>query len=214
MKYFFLYFLLVAFVPASRRAFTQEPGPVKFHGMLVTLDSVYEGDIQVNLFGSNPDTIRVEWQKEVETDTSTKKITYWVSNHVNNISMVLIESDTFYFKNLADRTGTDQVRPNCLVKRVYGTETLGLYQFTSAAGSPNMYVGMFRRDPLDVQETDFTGDNEKMLPYLLYFNRCPRLYKKLKAGTEGYTFTKGESEAQSVATWQKIIDEYFRCVGN
>ncbi|MEI6949395.1 hypothetical protein V9K67_19570 [Paraflavisolibacter sp. H34] len=212
MKYILLYFLLVAFVPAPRRGFTQEASaPVKFHGRVVTLDSTYEGEILVNMFGANPDTIRVEWEKTTETDTSTRKTTYSITNHVNSITMVLIESDTFYFKNLADRP--EQVRPNCLVKKVYGTEILGLYQFTSSDGRPNLYVGMFRRDPLNIEETDFTSDKESMVPYLLYFNRCPRLYKKLKAGTEGYAFTKGASTDATVTTWKKVIDEYFLCVG-
>jgi hypothetical protein len=179
----------------------------KYHAKLVTFDTIYEGDVSVNLFGENPETIKLEWRK-VSEDNLRESI-HRVQFEVSAISKLVINQDTFCFKNLED--DYKSTRPNYLVKKIYGNDVLGLYQFTPKEGEQEFFVGLIQRDPYYIKHPIFTSERNKLAITIPYFAGCRDLFEKMKSEKDGYWVKKGYKPEECMVIWKKIIDDYQMC---
>lgn len=203
MKANFLLILLPLFFSA-RLIYAQQTST--YHAKLIALDQVYEGDVDLNLYGQNPPLVKMEWS--VISPDSTKKTIHRVQYDIEAVLSFVINKDTFYVKNLVD--DEEKVRPYHLVKKVYGNDVVALYQYTSKEGDKRTYIGLPRRDPYYVQHPFFT-DGTNMYTAFVYFKECDALYQKMKAEQDGYWFKKEATADQCVTVWKRIIDEYVNC---
>ncbi|MCU7550820.1 hypothetical protein OCK74_17000 [Chitinophagaceae bacterium LB-8] len=199
-------FLLLLILIALNIQLTNAQPTSKYHAKLVALDNVYEGDVDLNLYGQNPSLVKMEWT-EISPD-STKKTIHRVQYDMEAVLSFIIDKDTFYVKNLVD--DEEKVRPYYLVRKVYGNDIVALYQYTSKEGVKRIYIGLPRRDPYYVQHPFFT-DGTNMYTAFVYFKDCDALYQKMKAEQDGYWFKKGATDEQCVSIWKRIIDEYMNC---
>lgn len=203
MKAIFLLFLLMLSF-STRRIYAQQTS--KYHAKLIALDNIYEGEVDLDLYGQNPSLVKMEWA-EISPD-STKKTIHRVQYDIEAVLSFVIDKDTFYVKNLVD--DEEKTRPYHLVRKVYGNDVVALYQHTSKEGVQRTYIGLPRRDPYYVQHPFFT-DGTNMYTAFVYFKECDALYQKMKAEQDGYWFKKGATDDQCVSVWNRIIDEYVSC---
>jgi hypothetical protein len=205
MKIHFQLALVTLFL-AAHLTQAQPSDLTRYQAKLIALDKVYEGDVDLNLYGENPPLINMQWA-DISPD-STKKTVHRVQYDIEAVVSFVINQDTFYVKNLVD--DEEKVRSYHLVRKVYGTDLVALYQYTSKDGQQRTYIGLPRRDPYYVQHPYFTSETN-MYTAVVYFKDCEDLYQKIKSAQDGYWFKKGSSADQCISIWKTIIDEYTNC---
>lgn len=196
-------FILTILLLASQENHAQTAE--KYKGRLVAFDGTYDGDITVNMLSENTRRIKVEWEKILPD--SSKKIQYRAEYDPGAIQNIIIKNDTFFIKDLED--SEDKIRAGCLVKKIYGSEMMGIYQYNSKEGA-RYYIGLPRRDLIYIMHPRFS-DEANLYTAFVFFKECDELYKKIKSAQEGYWFKRHSTPDQRMLIWKKIFSEFSAC---
>lgn len=202
MKHWYL-LLLAAFFCCVQQGFCQSKQ--KHFGTLVALNGTYQGAITLNLYGANEEHIMVEWEKMAPD--SSKKSKYTAEFDIRAVEKIIIGLDTFYVRSLTE--DNDHLMKGCLVRRIHGTEHIGLYSFATKAGL-KYYVCLPGRDLYSVTHRFFTDEGSKYIT-LNYFKDCVTLYDKMKTAQMGYWFPPNIPVSEYMYVWKNIINDYQAC---
>ncbi len=123
-----------------------------------------------------------------------------------------VANDTSVYKFMNVQKDRDQSLQNCLVKKVYGIDSFGIYQ-AGLKWNPDMAVVALHRK--------FIAGGASMIsnPYFtttavwqgILFRSCPPLHQNIKDKKEGWHLTAEMSNDAKVNVWKNYIDQWVEC---
>ncbi|GAB2819790.1 hypothetical protein [Ferruginibacter profundus] len=208
MRCYLLFFICLAFIKTNAQSL--------YNGKLVLLytDTV-EGSFRMDLHGSNNAMVEmnsVERRTNKDKKNRQKIITDTIREKYNPgiITNILIGKTWYKLRDLKNDYGDSMTKRNCCVKRIAGTDTLGLFEFVNAAAQSSFYI-QTQKDGAQIYNIshpylagDFTSFS------LLRFYNCTFLREKISSKTPGYFYDEsGNDMPERVAVWRNIINGYY-----
>ncbi|MCE3283383.1 MAG: hypothetical protein K0Q66_2120 [Chitinophagaceae bacterium] len=173
----------------------------KYNAKVITALGDYEGEVKLDLFGSNKGEISV-------TTSNSKKSKSGIKMNAKLVKNIIIDSTNYYMEDLCDE-GYD-IKERYLVTKLYGTDTMGIYSFMGKNGvayyvnHPN--YNYFR----NLNHDRFIGTNGHFA-VADYFLRCKELYERIESNAENRYTTINLTLEEKLELWKKLIDEYYAC---
>ena len=171
--------------------------------MVVFFKDTFNVKISVNLNGTNSELITVI-EKINDTFTQTEKINSAV------ITCFFINEERYKFKDLKNGYAQKEILRNCCVRRIAGTDTLGLFEFKDEKNNSSFYI-QTPKDGYELYniEHDYVASSFKGFA-LLRLMKCTFLYDKISAKQADYYYSEtGSTTAEKVAVWKNIIEAYY-----
>ncbi|MGG9964609.1 hypothetical protein [Ferruginibacter sp. SUN106] len=210
MRFFILFFICFLLTVAEGSAQQQ------YNGKLVLLyTDTIAGTFRLDMHGSNNlmvEMISIERRKNKDRKARQKIITDTIREKYNPgiITNILIGNTWYKLRDLKNNYGDSMTKRNCFVKRIAGTDTLGLFEFVNAAGASSFYI-QTQKDGAQIYNIShpyLAGDFKSFS--LLRFYDCVFLREKISSKTPGYFYDEsGNDTGERVTVWKNIIKGYY-----
>lgn len=176
------------------------------------LGQQYEGDITVNLKGSNGELIEVSTKEKRKQKGSRETITTSNKLNVALVSYILIEGKTYYFRDIKVDYN-DKNLENVCVQLILGTVDCGVFQFGDGTTKHSIAV-KFPKEPLSqLTSVDFDYFKSSVsIPIKIY--SCKTLLQKMKEMDETVTWPESTTREQRIERFKNIITAYNACILN
>ncbi len=209
MRSIFLVLLTFVVVPATH-------AQTEYNGKLILLFSdTVKGMFRMDLHGPNNSMVEVTSVELVPNKNKYAKqkfISQTIKEKYNPgiITAVFIEGTRYRLRDLKNDYGDNMIQRNCCVKRVAGTDTLGLFEFVNKAGVSSFYF-QGPKDGVDIYNIDHPYVSGDLSSYsLLRLYSCEFIREKIKAKAPGYFYTEtGSITSERVEVWKNIIKGYY-----
>lgn len=123
-----------------------------------------------------------------------------------------VANDTSVYKFMNVQKNRDETLQNCMVKKVYGIDSFGIYQ-SGLKWNPDRTVIVVHKK--------FIAGGASLIsnPYFtttavwqgILFRSCPSLYQNIKDKKEGWTLTADMSNDAKINVWKNFIDQWIEC---
>lgn len=203
MTYRTLYFCIAAIITGivciAFRGWHPETHRATFYTALGT----YTGEAKLDLHAPNGGMI------EIVTNNS-KKNKESISVNSMLVRRVVIDTVTYYMGSLEN--SRQNVWDNCLVTRITGTDTLGVFMFTDNNNKPYYFFRTSKeRNYLNIMHDRFTG-TLSMLSHRRFFQGCDSLVARFRRIDPAYDPKTYATEEEKLKYWIRLVDEYYACL--
>lgn len=167
----------------------------------------------VNLEGSNDDMITIVEKRATTEKKKHKRVTseYTQTMKLNLavITCFYIGGERYKFKDLKNGYDEKDIQHNRCVKRIAGTDTLGLFEASN--GSQPAYYIQLPKDGFQIYNIDHPYVTSSFISFaLLRFVKCETLADKIRNEVPGYFYSEnGYTLDDKVSTWKNIISSYY-----
>lgn len=172
--------------------------PKKYQAKVITALGTYEGEVKLNLDGSNTGMIEI-------TTVNEKNNKEGISVNAKLVRRVIIDTTTYYMSDLDD--DNKNIRERYLSRKVAGTDTFGLFVFNT-----DYYVQL--RSEHNLKNVNHWLLNRKATFLSLYgeFAACKSLSVKIRSRQPGYHISDSTKTLEErLAFWNKVFTEYYQC---
>lgn len=194
----------------------------KYKGIITAMFVDYVGYAYVNLAGENTGMIKIEGKRINDSSSLSALLSIpdkeYATFKVNAIlvSKLIIEKDTFYRYDVVDDgsvTDSKDYKKNCFVKLICGKNDILLYEGRDAHDKTQYYVKLPNDE--EVLRNIISPSLDKWnIDFSMAFERCKKMDERITddfndAGK--YPFNNMNKDAEKLAAWKKLIEEYDTC---
>lgn len=172
--------------------------PKKYKAKVVTALGTYEGEVKLDLDGSNAGMIEITTTDEPHNKAG-------VSVNAKMVRHVIIDTVTYNMSDLDD--DNNRIRERYLTRKITGTDTLGLFVFNS-----DYYVQLKNENNLRNVNHWLLNRKTTFLSLFEDFAACKSLSGKIRSRQPGYHLSDStKTLEEKLAFWNKVFDEYYNC---
>lgn len=184
--------------------------------LLLKAGTTLTGKITVNLTGENKNLITIETSSNSEGKKKREK-TSLSTNLKESLNLVIIKSLTidnqdYYFFDLSNDKEVKNNLTGCLVKKILGNDTIGLFQWKDSTGKTTYYIlpPLTRGVLTNIEHPDFSGTHFQIVSFA--YGRCRTVSKKMYDKVEGYYYDNEKDPIDTkIKVWTNIIQSYINC---
>jgi hypothetical protein len=172
--------------------------PKKYKAKVITALGTYEGEVKLDLHGSNTGMIEI-------TTVDEKNNKEGISVNAKLVKQVIIDTVTYYMSDLDD--DNNNIREGYLTRKIAGTDTLGLFMFNT-----DYYVQL--KNERNLRNVNHWLLNRKTIFLTLYddFAACKSLSAKIRSRQPGYHLSDStKTTEERLAFWNKVFSEHYNC---
>lgn len=184
--------------------------------LLLKTGTTLTGKITVNLTGENKNLITIETSTNPEGKKKREKTS--LSTNLQEflnpviIKSLIIDNQTYYFFDLRNEMDEKKNLTGCLVKKMLGNDTIGLFQWQDSTGKTSHYVlpPLTKGILTNIEHPDFSGNHFQIISFS--YGRCRTVSKKMYDKVEGYYYDNEKDAIDTkIKVWTNIIQSYINC---
>ncbi len=182
----------------------------KYKGTMVTkLGQTLQGEITVNLQGTNDDLIEIKSTEKTKSKGAKQTTTTTAKYNAGIINHIIIKDTVYYFRDI--KIGyADAFLKNVCVKLVYGTVDCGLFQIGDGSTTNAVAIKFPKASFSELASVDFEYYHTSSSVAMRITN-CKTLVDKIIEKDVTVTWTEQANREQRIQCFKNIINAYNNC---